>query len=120
MTNHTESTPDPAEMFDVLANERRITLILVLVLIGQSTLSVRYLAEIVAVIETESQPRQLDTDDYRLTQQSLVKGHLETLEAAGVIQHDGNTVERGPQFAQYSRLALAYFELPAPGTTSLD
>lgn len=120
MGDHTGSTPRPAEMFKLLANERRVSLILILALSGQSSVSVRYLAEMLAVLETQSQPRQLETNAYRLAQQSLTKGHLETLEAADVIRREGNFVERGPRFSQYCRLAMTYFELPAAGTTMLD
>lgn len=120
MDNHSDSAPQPAEMFSVLAHERRVNLILILIVSGQSTVSVRYLAEMLAVLETQSLPRDLETNAYRLARQSLTKSHLETLEAADVIQQNGNSVAQGPRFSQYSRLAMTYFQLPSAGTTILD
>lgn len=109
----TESPTDPVTtttqntIFQVLSNRRRMLLILSLSMTTQSTVSIRFLAELIAVFETGSPPRTVETDAYNKIRQSLKKGHLQTLEAANVIEIDQNMVSAGSSFPIYCSFALA-------------
>lgn len=94
-------------IFQVLSNRRRMLLILSLSVTTQSTVSIRFLAEMIAVFETGNPPRRVETDAYNKIRQSLKKGHLQTLEAANVIEIDQNMISAGSSFPVYSSFALA-------------
>lgn len=94
-------------IFQVLSNRRRMLLILSLSVTTQSTVSIRFLAEMIAVFETGNPPRKVETDAYNKIRQSLKKGHLQTLEAANVIEIDQNMISTGSSFPVYSSFALA-------------
>lgn len=105
-TGKDESEDYRVEAFDVLSHRRRVLLVLTLLLVPSEEVSIGFLAETVAVFTTAERPRRLSAADYNRSRQSLLKSHLDTLEAAGVVRVDGNSVFRGPAFARYGTLVL--------------
>lgn len=104
------SDPDyRVEAFDVLSHRRRVLLVLALLLIPSEEMSIKYLAEVVALFTTAKRPRELSAADYNRTRQSLLKSHLEPLVDAGVVEVDGNRIARGPAFARYCSLVLTEY-----------
>jgi DNA-binding transcriptional ArsR family regulator len=106
--------PDPdaeyrVEAFDVLSHQRRVLAVLALLLIPAEEVSVKFLAEVIAVFTTEQSPRDLSAVEYNRTRQSLLKSHLDPLEAAGVVRVEGNSIFRGPAFTRYCSLVLTEY-----------
>jgi hypothetical protein len=87
-------------VFDVLSHARRRRLIFIMAFSQQREMTIRYLAELLAVFETGSHPRAIDASSYEITRQSLIKTHLDVLQDADVIERNsgGNMVSRGPAF----------------------
>lgn len=103
---------DLAMVFDVLSHERRRRVVFVLALTQQRDMTVRHLAELLAVIDTGSHPRAVDTRQYQIERQSLIKTHLDVLENAAVIERNagGNTVSRGPTFRTVRNILLTVLQ----------
>lgn len=87
-------------VFDVLSDKRRRRLIFIMAVSQQREMTIRHLAELLAVFETGSHPRTIDASSYEITRQTLIKTHLDVLQDADVIERNsgGNTVSRGPAF----------------------
>lgn len=93
-------------VFDAISHERRRRLILIMSISPKQRVSIRYLAEFLAVFETGDSPREIDAPDYALERQSLQKSHLKLLEKAGIIEREGESVIRGDAFENARDLLL--------------
>jgi DNA-binding transcriptional ArsR family regulator len=96
---------------DVLRYRRLVLLVLAFLLVPSEEVSMGFLAEVIAVFTTEERPRRLSTESYDRTRQSLLKSHLDALANAGVVEIDGNRVERGPAFTRYCSLVLTEYSI---------
>jgi hypothetical protein len=90
-------------IFEVVANPRRRWTIGVLALTPRPEIGVEELAEMVAEFEFQ----QPTTEETKYVRTSLRHGHLEQLEAAGVITVGNDRVSRGPRFTPAVRLLTA-------------
>lgn len=93
--------------FQILRERRRKWMILLVGLTRGAT-TVRFIAELLAVLESGDRPRALDATVYNHVSSSLAKSHLEPLIEEGVIVRDGAEIEPGPAYTKYLTLALAH------------
>lgn len=79
----------PANIYDLLGNQRRRLVIGYLSLFEPgTTVEVRHIARVVRGIETETPPRQVSTEDYESAYNGLIQTHLPKLATLGLIEYD--------------------------------
>jgi hypothetical protein len=80
---------DPAEVHNLLGNQRRLLVIGYLSLFNPgATVEVRNVARVVRGVETGTPPNQVSTDDYESAYNGLIQTHLPKLADKDLIEYN--------------------------------